>query len=307
MSGQATDTAPVTTDTAPDSNAPDTQATDTQGTTTPDVVGGTATDTTTSATETPPADNGDFSLPEEYKDKPWAEKVKSPEDAYKQIENLTTLVGKKTIQPIDYETASEEDIAAHHTALAPENGVEGYTWSEEALPEISKPMSDVFLKAGINAYQQKLITEGFDGIIGEVAGQRMEADTSAEGYLSMMKESFGDEHEAVAGKIENVLKEHVTTDEDKKVFDSVDNTTRAAIDRTVHSLTNAYEARIAKILEEHGVTESGAQAEGGEAGVQNISAAEQRSTIRARMRELDGTPNGYKEIAELQTKLNKLL
>jgi len=301
MTEQATDTAAAVAIPAPASEAATTPASEAQVTTE-----ATGTDTTAEATAAG-ATTEEFSLPDEYKDKPWAEKIKSQEDAYKQIENLTALVGKKTIQAIDYETASPEDIEAYHASLAPENGAEGYSWGEESMPEITKPMADIMLKAGINSHQQKLIAEGFDGLIGQIAGDRMEADTSAEGYNAMMKESFGDDYEKIAGTIEATLKEHILSDDDKKVFDGVDNKTRVAMDRAIHSLMSKYEDRIKAILEEHGATESGAQAEGGEGGVQSATKAEQRSKIRAEMRANDGTINGHVRNAVLQQQLNKLM
>lgn len=248
--------------------------------------------------------SSEFSLPEEYKDKPWAEKIKSQEDAYKQIENLTALVGKKTIKPIDYETASAEDVAAYHKNILPEN-LE-YKFNDNSMPEFIAPMSDIFKEAGIHPSQAKIVTEGFDKLVEQLAGKKLEADTSEEGYVSIMKESFGEQYKESVGIVENALKKFASND-DKKMFDTIDNTTRAAVDRTTHSIVKFYEERIVNILKEHGVTESGAQTEGGE-GMNNVkSKAEQRSEIRAQMRELDGKMNAHEKIAELQKKLNKLL
>lgn len=298
MTEAATDTAPApVADTAPDS----TPATGTQDTqTTPEAPSG---DRAPIQAETP----NEFALPDEYKGKPWAEKIKSQEDAYKQIDNLTALVGKKTIQPIDFESASEEEITAYHKSLAPEKGAEAYTWGEASMAEITGPMGEIFLEAGINPHQQKLIAEKFDSVIGELAAGKVAVDTSEEGYLALMKESFGDDYEKSAGMVENALKTFAVSDEDKSALDIIDNTTRAVVDRTVHSIVTKYEDRIAAILKEHGVTESGAQTEGGGGSITGESKAEKRAAIRAEMRELDGTPHGHVKINELQKKLNSLL
>jgi len=37
---------------------------------------------------TPPPASPDFKVPDAYKDKPWANKIKTEEDLYKQIDNL---------------------------------------------------------------------------------------------------------------------------------------------------------------------------------------------------------------------------
>lgn len=301
----ATDTAPVTTDTAPEGDA----TTQTQGT--QDSTEGAVKPSEDSGSRKPISDGGDektsdFTLPDEYKEKSWASKVKSQDDVYKLIENQEALIGKKVIQPIDYETATPEEIEAHHAKLAPENGAEGYVWAEHSMPELTKPMGDIFAKAGLNAYQQKVISEGFDTAIEQIAGDKVANDTSEEGYLTIMKESFGDDYEASVAVTENALKEFAS-DDDKKVFDEVDNNTRASVDRTIHKTVTFYEARIKAILDEHGVVESGAQTEGGEGSNATKSAAEQRAEIRAEMRELDGKPNSHEKKAELQKKLNKLM
>lgn len=306
MSEAATDTAAA----APATPAP-------EGGSTPEGTQAQATDATTNnegdAGRTALSDNdtsssagGEFELPEEYREKSWANKVKSQDDLYKQIDNLTELAGKKTIKPIDFETASEQEIADYHKSLAPENGVKAYSWGEGSMPEITGPMSEVFVEAGINPHQQKIISEKFDSVIEALAGDKMAADTSEEGYLAMMKESFGDDYEKSTGIVENALKEFATND-DKKVFDTIDNATRAAVDRTTHSVVKFYEEKIASIKKEYGIEETGAQAEGGENGNQITSKEDQRKEIRAKMRELDGKPNSFDEKKKLQAQLNKLL
>lgn len=251
-------------------------------------------------------DSNDFALPDEYKEASWADKVKTQDDLYKLIENQNALIGKKTIKPIDFETASDEEISAYHKSLAPEKGVEAYTWAEHSLPEITEPIAEIFVEAGINPHQQKMIASRFDEIVEKIAGEKLEADTSEEGYMAMMKESFGDNYEKSAGIVEAALKEHANND-DKKIFDEIDNKTRAAVDRTTHSVVKFYEDKIAALKKEYGVVETGAQAEGGEGSNQVKSKEEQRKEIRAKMREIDGKPNSFKEKAELQEKLNKLL
>lgn len=294
-----TDTAPVM-DTAPVETAPTTQTTETQDTQVTD------NGDRASISETPTETPVDFTLPEEYKDKSWAEKVKSPEDAYKQIENLTALVGKKTIAPIDYETATTEEIAAHHATLAPADGVSSYQWGEGSMTEITGPMGDVFMEAGINAHQQKLISGKFDEIVSKVAGDQTSADTSADGYMAIMKESFGDDYETSVAGVEKVLKEFAS-DDDKRAFDAMDNKARSSVDRTIHAVSKKYEDRIATILKEHGVTETGAQSEGEHGGITVESKADQRAAVRAEMRELDGKPFIDGKMNELRKKLDSLL
>lgn len=294
MSEIVTDTAPATVDTAPVDNAPTTQTTDTQQVTTPEPTG--------DGDRAPiSGDTNEFSLPDEYKDKSWAEKIKSQDDAYKQIENLTSLVGKKTIAPIDYTTATPEEIAAYHSSLAPED-ISVYEFSEEADPDTSKAIGEVFQKYGIDKFQGKGLAEDIRGITSKMIEEKTKADTSEETYMEMMKESFGEDYKQSIGVVEKVLKTHAS-DDDKKVFDSVDNKTRAAVDRTVHAVSKQYEERIANILKEHGVTETGSQVEGAQGTNTGVDIGAVRSDIRNQLQQIDSRPHTAEEKRTLQNKL----
>lgn len=297
MTEAATDTAAAPATPAPDGNAQATQAatqkatqtTDTQ--TTPEPSGDTSTTNTTP----------EFSVPEAYKEKSWASKIKSEEDLYKQIDNLTGLVGKKAIAPIDFESATPEEINQYYGSLAPAD-VSEYDFGENADPDFSGKVAEVFKEYGINKHQ----ASGLASKINEIAASMHEANTDADGYMSMMKESFGDQYEQSVGIVEKALKEYAG-DADKAVFDAVDNSTRAAVDRTVHNLVKDYEGKIAALKKEYGVTETGAQTEGEKGGTEVKSAEEKRAEIRAQIRELDGKPFGFEKKARLQAELNKLL
>ena len=54
-------------------------------------------DTPTETLEQTPDKPKEFTIPDEYKDKGWAAKVKSEADMFKQLDNLSSLVGKKEI------------------------------------------------------------------------------------------------------------------------------------------------------------------------------------------------------------------
>lgn len=291
MSDTATDTAPVITDTAPDGNAQDTQTTDTQDNTTQE-----------RSSISDGEQSGDFQLPDEYKEKSWAGKVKSHDDAYKQIENLTSLVGKKTIPPIDYDTATPEEIAAHHSSLAPED-VSAYEFSEGANPEVSAQIGEVFKEYGINKYQANGLSKKISEISAKMVEDQTKVDTSEESYMKMMEESFGDEYEKTVGAIEAVLKEHIKSDDDKLIFDKMDNTHRAAMDRTVHSISKAYEDRIKTILDKHGVTETSLQLEGDIGSNAGVNVDDVRSDIRNKISEISLRPHTQSEVQNLRNKL----
>jgi len=267
------DTAPVITDTAPE------------------VI------ETPSQTE-PAPEQSNFSLPDAYKDKPWAAKIKTQEDVYKQIDNLNSLVGKKVLQPIDYSSATPEEIKAYHESLAPKD-VSEYKFSEGADPEFSKILGETFKEAGLNAYQAKLLSDK----VSQYSQSRMEADRSADGYIEIMKNSFGDEYEKAIGVVENNLKSHLS-DEDKGFMDNMDNQTKGVVDRAVYNVSKAYEERIAKILKEHGASETSAHI-GAESGDSTVDVAEVRKNLRAELITLDKRPHTYEERKAIIDKLDK--
>ena len=308
MSDTATDTAPATADTEPDGDAQTTQATDTQDTTTqtPDTGDAASTDGTRA-----PIDDGtqasDFSVPDEYKDKPWLARYnfKSSEDVFKALDGAQELIGKKTITPIDYSTASPEEIAAHHSSLAPEN-ISDYGFSEDADPAMSDAVGSIFQKYGIDKYQGKGLAADIREITAKAVKEKAEADTSEEAYMKMMEESFGQDgadYKTTVGIIEKSLKEHAKSDDDKKIFDKMDNSHRAAVDRTIHSITKSYEDRIKAILEEHGVTESGAQVEGDKGVNTGVDVNEVRAELRDKLTEISQRSHTSEEVQVLKNKL----
>ena len=157
MPEAGTDTAPATADTAPDGDAT-TQTTDTQTTT-----DATNDDGAASSDKREQVADNDFSLPDEYKDQKWAKGLKTQEDVWKKLANSQELIGKKVIKPIDYETATPEEISSYHSNLAPEDAGD-YNFGENADPEFSKAVGDVFKEYGINTYQAEGLSEKINQI-----------------------------------------------------------------------------------------------------------------------------------------------
>lgn len=240
-----------------------------------------------------PASNGEanFALPDEYKDKPWAAKIKSQDDLFKQLDNAQTLIGKKTVQPIDYATATPEQIAEHHAKLAPESP-DAYDFGEGADPELSKQFGEMFKELGINEYQGKNLAAK----VSELAVKMVEAKNAeaADGqkYLDALKESFGDKSPQVAKFLDDKIKEYANEKDVALLRDGIPNDMRLALDRTIYN-----------ILQKHGVTETGAAAEGGNGAPPAGDINAQRADLRKQIRELDGKPH---TVAEKQALINKL-
>jgi hypothetical protein len=221
-----------------------------------------------------------FELPDEYKEKAWASKIKSQEDLYKQIDNLNSLVGKKTIAPIDYSTATPEEIAQYHASLAPDD-VSKYDFGEGADPEFSKQVAGIFKELGISEYQARELAPRVNEIAAKIVEQNEASSRSEEAYNSMLSESFGSEAGSVLKAVDTALVKHANED-DQKAFDGMSNEMRMAVNRTVHNMLKEYGAS------ERGVGEGRA---GSAVGVTDYAA--QRSQLRKELRSLENSGQIY--------------
>ena len=242
-----------------------------------------------------------FSVPEAFKEKGWASKVKSMDDVFKLVDNQDQLIGKKAVTALDYSKATEEEIAAHHAKLAPQDRA-AYKFNAAADDAVANAVGDAFIKAGLNEYQGQQILKTLHPVIQKMQEDKVAADTSEDGYMKLSQEAFGENYKQSIGRVEKVLKTFAPDDASKKVLDDMPNNQRIAVDKTVNKLVDAYESRIAKILKEHGITESGAQADGGQ-GNMSTDVDGQRKELRAQIRKIDSRPH---TAAEKQALIDKL-
>lgn len=102
-----------------------------------------------------------FKLPDAYKDKPWAAKIKTEDDLYKQIENAQALLGRKQVVP-DLGKASDAEREEYYAQLRPAD-VEAYGLKDVPdtvlLPDVKTALGEQLLKQGISPVQAKPILE----------------------------------------------------------------------------------------------------------------------------------------------------
>lgn len=247
-----------------------------------------------------------FELPEAYREKAHFKNFKSHDDVYKALDGAQELIGKKTIGPIDYATATPEQIAEHHGKLAPTDGA--YDFGKDHDPAFAKEVGAAFKELGINAFQGKGLAEKVTAIAAKIAGDQGKAETSPEVYNELMIKKYGDKEKAgVAGKFldNEIYAKHFSEDE-RKTLNSLPSKALAAVDQAVFQTAKAYEARIAAILKEHGVTESGVQTSGGE-GRKGNDVVAQRKEQRAVIRKIESNPHHtHDEISAAKAKLAKM-
>jgi len=256
-----------------------------------------ATTTPAPATTTPEAPA--FTIPDEYKDRGFAAKVKSHDDLWKQLDNLDKLAGKKTLPTIDYAKATPEEIAKHHAQLAPKDRA-AYEFPNADDP-VSGAIGDAFIAAGINEHQGKQIIKHLAPILGKMDSEGKEASMSEEGYMKLSKAAFGEGFKETIVKVEKALKTYAPDDATKAVFDSLPNDQRIAVDKTVNAILAANEKRVQDLLKAHGITETGAQS--GKAGLAATDADTVRKELRSKIRELDSKPHTAAEKKALVDKL----
>jgi|GEM_PF-4786900 len=247
--------------------------------------------------ETPPAPNSDpnapapatdFKLPDEYKDKPWAAKIKTQDDLYKQLDNLDKLVGKKGIPP-DLAKATPEEREAFYAQLRPAS-VDEYKFPDTGTPmppEMKTAVQEMFMKNGISAVQANDIITAYNAL-GE---QQTKAMFDPQQFEQTLESAFGKDWKPVVANIRGNLK-GMMSEADQKALDNLPNAYLAVVYRT-----------LGNVAQKFGVKETdGAHFNGpGNAGTVDINA--QRDSIRNEMRAMSSRPHTAQELAALRTKL----
>lgn len=240
-----------------------------------------------------------FVLPEAYKDKPWATKVKSMDDVYKQIDNLQGLVGKKSV-PFDYSTATPEDIAAHHSSIAPKD-LTAYEFANPDDP-VAKAIGDAFRANGISGVQGKGIVAAIAPVLNQMEAERVSKIHDKAEYDAMSTGVFGDKAADAVAKVDKTIVDTVPK-EIGAAFDEMPNKQRHAVDVLVSKIVSSHEAKVADMVKRYGIKETGAQA-GATSGGTTDRAAQQKE-IRAQIAALGVRPHTAQEKQALIDRLNE--
>ncbi len=224
-----------------------------------------------------------FVLPDEYKDKPWAAKVKSTEDLYKQIDNLTTLAGKKNAYPAA--DATPEQLNEYYAGLRPESA-EVYDFGKDhPNPEVAKQFGEMLFKSNISQHQAKQLITDYQAF--EKA--TMEKATSADGFKEVMTKQFGEKYDATVATISKSLEQYASK-EDQAVINAMPNEYIGSVYKLMDS-----------ILKAHGATQGGADLHNEKAGVPSggVPIETQRSEIRSKITALENGPHTAKQKQDL--------
>ena len=240
-----------------------------------------------------PADpaSPEFKLPDAYKDKPWASKVKSLDDLYKQIDTLDALKGKKTIVP-NLKDATPEEREAFYAQLRGKDASEYVipTTTSVPIPDDTQPaVAKMFMDNGISPVQA-------EGFIKEYLGLREKQIASyyePEGFKKSMETAFGPEWEKLTGQVRNTIKGMMNAD-DQKALDSIPNHLLGVVYRTLGNTIKAYGVK---------ETDTAHFGAGGKAAPTDL--ASQRQSIRDQMTALSSRPHTAQEQQALSEALAK--
>ena len=238
----------------------------------------------------------EFKLPEEYKDKAWASKVKSLEDVYKQIDTLDSLKGKKMVVP-NLKDASPEDREAFYAQMRGKDATE-YTIPDndqfKATDLMKEGVPKLFMDNGISPVQAEAVIKGYQ----ELGLKALAAERDPEVFKGTMKQEFGEQWEPAVAKARNAITT-MLGDAAQAELDTLPNSALAIMYRNQNKLVDAVNATLKK----YGATESFAHLGAPAGAVQPNDMGAQRQAWRTELAALSMRPH---EAAEKDAIIQKI-
>lgn len=179
----------------------------------------------------------EFKLPDEYKDKPWASKIKTQDDLYKQIDSLNALVGKKAVVP-NLKEATPEEREAFYSQLRGKDAAEYVIPINPAFPtpaDTQPVVAKLFMDNGVSPTQADAIIKGYQ----ELGAKQLAEQYNPDGFKAAMTTAFGVDWEKTTGQVRNTIKGMMNAD-DAKALDTVPNNLLGVVYRTLGNVVKAY-------------------------------------------------------------------
>lgn len=229
--------------------------------------------------ETPLAEQS-FEVPGEYKDKGWAEKIKSSDDLFKAYDNAQSLIGKRPAG-IPSQDATDTEWDSFYKAMGrPDEPSYNFT-DPEGLPEgfdtadFKETASQILHKAGLTQRQADAVYSAY--LQSEITAAEKEGEATAERqtaldaqYDALTAEHFGDD----AAKYEELTQQEFS----KHVPQSLKETFAKITDMpdvltALMSYTKGKQGEIDQIRKEY--TGEGSLTSGGQAATSGINETRQ--------------------------------
>jgi hypothetical protein len=178
--------------------------------------------------------SAEFVIPDEYKEKGWSQKIKSPEDLWKQLDSTQSLIGKKSVVP---EFKDSQEKMEYLAQFKPADKAEYRNYfPEEGVPDTTKEFfTNAFDEANISSEQaEKVLGKYF-----EYEKGIQEQAFSQEGFDSIKKTVFPENTEQRFEQVQGFLRENVS-DERKEIYNKLPNEVRGLMLELADSLAQKY-------------------------------------------------------------------
>ncbi len=193
------------------------------------------------------------SFGKDYLDKPYMKDFDTPENMFRQIDNLQGLVGKKTALPGANATDKDWDVYREQIGV---KDVNAYEFGDSHLPdnlknlhagEFEGKVKDLFLKAALSPEQAKVISEGYDKLMIDTHGellneaankQNMQKVSDAE-FNSMADKMWGGERETVQNVAKALINEF-TPDEMRPHLENMSNENLVVLASVLKGVSDKY-------------------------------------------------------------------
>jgi hypothetical protein len=165
---------------------------------------------------TPPTIDFKSIIPAAYKDKPYMKEVQSFDKLFQDFDGAQTLIGQRQeglqIPGVD---ATPEQIAEYAAKVRPES-VDAYVFPETDYSKkfgrdeaFQGQMKELFHKAGLQPWQAKALTEGYDAaLFGKANEMAVGAEAQADDFEKLANGFYGAEKEAKLKIANEILKTH---------------------------------------------------------------------------------------------------
>jgi len=178
--------------------------------------------------------------PEEIRNKPYMQNIKSTEDLFKAFDGAQTLLGKKNNLPaVD---APAEEWETYFKRIRPENeAAYGFVVKDDA-PDASfrKAMAQVCFKAGLPVKQAKMVAEGFDAVVAKLyeedeAAKTLKIAEQKQQFQTKVTSLFGADRDKVLAQSAALFNEFAPK-EFAGIYEKLDADAKVALAAVLHGI-----------------------------------------------------------------------
>jgi len=224
----------------------------------------------------------EYKIPDEFKDKPWASKIKSESDLWKQLENLNGALGKKQVVP-DFKTATPKEIEDWKAQTRPADKA-AYEFDPDTAPEVKEALATMLHSEGITAPQANAVVKGFQ----EMQKAQIAEMQDPKKFDEMIIADFGSKE--AAQPIARALKANLN-ESDFEMLESLPNQAVGMVYRAV-----------ANILKGYGIEDSGKGGAHSPAPMSEVDLDAEAAAIFSQIQDLDKRAHSADERAVLVNK-----